>query len=42
MNMVINENMDNLECILCGQCANVCKFDAVKRVYARKKLKLLI
>lgn len=37
MKMVKNEKMDNTECILCGECGNMCKFEAVKRVYARKR-----
>jgi Fe-S-cluster-containing hydrogenase component 2 len=35
-NMVNNENMENTECILCGECTKTCRFGAVKRVYGRK------
>ena len=36
MNMVKNQKMDNVECILCGECGNSCRFGAVKRVYGTK------
>jgi ferredoxin-type protein NapH len=34
--MVNEEKMENIECILCGECCNACKFSAIKRVYGRK------
>jgi polyferredoxin len=36
-NMVNNENVENTECILCGECTKACRFGAVKRVYGRKE-----
>lgn len=35
-NMVKNEDMNDTECILCGECSSTCKFGAVRRVYGRK------
>ena len=37
MQMVKNENMNNTECILCGECGNSCKFGAVKRDSTERK-----
>jgi ferredoxin-type protein NapH len=36
--MVKNQNMENIECILCGECCGACKFSAIKRVYGRKPI----
>jgi ferredoxin-type protein NapH len=34
--MVRKQNMENNDCILCGECCRACKTAAVKRVYGRK------
>ena len=33
--MVVNQNMENMDCILCGQCVDSCKNGAIRFTFAR-------
>jgi polyferredoxin len=36
--MVKKDNMENSNCILCGECCKVCRVGSIKRIYGQKNL----